>query len=158
METLAAEAWAGLERGCPGARLVAHGRTNRALPVFLLGAWVRTATLVLRRRVDVVVAYDALTYLALWPLLVALRVPRVALVNGLDLTWDRGPYRAALRRALPRASRVLAISRATAEVARGLGVPDDRLVVVHPSVDAPVVSDADRRDARRRGPSSPLHR
>jgi glycosyltransferase involved in cell wall biosynthesis len=149
METLAAEAWTALEHGSPGARLVAHGGTNRLLPWFFVTAWARTAALVLRRRVDVVVCYDAATYLALWPLLAMIRVPRVALVNGLDLTWERPPYGTLLRRALPRASRVLAISRATAQVARGVGVPDNRLVVVPPSVDAPEVSDGERAEARR---------
>jgi glycosyltransferase involved in cell wall biosynthesis len=148
METLAAEAWHALEHGGAGARLVAHGGSNRRLPWFFVAAWARTAALVLRRRVDVVVCYDAATYLALWPLLTVLRVPRVALVNGLDLTWSRPPYGALLRRALPRASRVIAISRATAQVARAIGVPDDRLVVVAPSVDAPEVSESERAVAR----------
>jgi len=149
METLASDVWSALEGGCPGARLVAHGGTNRGLPWFLLRAWARTAALVVRGRVDVVVCYDATTYVVLWPLLTLLRVPRVALVNGLDLTWDRAPYRAVLRRALQRASRVLAISRATAAVAHGLGVPERRLAVIRLAVDAPDVSAADRAEARR---------
>jgi phosphatidylinositol alpha-1,6-mannosyltransferase len=148
METLAADVWTALDRRCPGARLVAHGGTNRGLPWFLLTAWARVAALVVRRRVDVVMCYDAATYIALWPLLTLLRVPRIALVNGLDLTWSRAPYRRLLTSALPRASRVLAISRATAAVARDLGVPEAQVSVVRLSVDAPIVSAADREDAR----------
>jgi glycosyltransferase involved in cell wall biosynthesis len=148
METLAADVWTALLRRSPDAHLIAHGGTNRRLPWFLVTAWARTASLVIRRRVDVVVCYDAVTYVVLWPLLTVLRVPRVALVNGLDLTWDPGPYRFVLRRALAHASRVLAISRATAGVVRDLGVPADRTVVVRLSVDAPMVSDGERSDAR----------
>lgn len=149
METLAADVWTALERRCPGARLVAHGGTNRGLPWFLVTAWARTAALVVRRRVDVVICYDAATYVALWPLLTILRVPKIALVNGLDLTWSRAPYRRLLAHALPRASRVLAISRATAGVARDLGVPESQVAVIRLAVDAPAVGAADRADARR---------
>ena len=148
METLAADVWTALDRRCPGARLLAHGGTNRGLPWFLVTAWARVATLVVRRRVDVVICYDAATYVVLWPLLALLRVPKIALVNGLDLTWSRAPYRRLLAHALPRASRVLAISRATAGVARDLGVPDAHVAVVRLSVDAPAVSATDREDAR----------
>src|SRR5689334_4478917 len=143
METLAADVWTALERRCPGARLVAHGGTNRGLPWFLVTAWARTAAFVVRRRVDVVICNDAATYVALWPLLTILRAPKIALVNGLDLTWSRAPYRRQLAYAQPRASRVLAISRATAGVARDLGVPESQVAVIRLAVDAPAVGAAD---------------
>ena len=148
METLAADVWAALDARSPDAQLFAHGGSNRSLPWFYARAWFRAATLVLRRRVDVVVEYDAVTFIVLWPVLAALRVPQVALVNGLDLTWRRAPYPSLIRRLLPRAARVVAISDATAEVARGVGVREDRLGVVRPGVGPPSAGAPDRVTAR----------
>ncbi|MGH8889672.1 MAG: glycosyltransferase family 4 protein, partial [Acidothermaceae bacterium] len=54
-----------------------------------------------------------------------------------------------VRRALRRAHIVVAVSDPTAEIARGLGVRADRIVVVRPGVTAPQVSRAEREAARR---------
>ncbi len=128
METLAADVWEVLERRCPGAILVAHRSSNRGLLQFIVRAWWQT--LRARKRCDVVVTYDATTYLMMWPLLAVLRLPSVAIANGLDLTFPNIGYQAAVRFIAPRAKRVLAISAATAEVAREIGVPDERCAVL----------------------------
>ena len=82
------------------------------------------------------------------PLLRALRVPSATMVIGLDLTYDHAVYRAVVPRALRRAERVIAISEATAGVARGLGVASERIHVVLLGVDAPEVDRAARLEAR----------
>lgn len=129
METLAAEVWAAL-RTTPGSSLLAHGGANRALPWWLPMAIVRTGWRLVTRRVDLVVAGDAVTFAALWPVARLLRRPIVVTVMGLDLIYPSRWYRAILRLLLPRATRVLAISSATAAAAEAIGVPADRLAVL----------------------------
>src|SRR5262249_40111605 len=59
-----------------------------------------------------------------------------------------GPQRV-LRATLPRAARVVAVSRALADEARALGVADDRIAVVMNGVDSKLFHPRDRTDARR---------
>jgi phosphatidyl-myo-inositol dimannoside synthase len=86
------------------------------------------------RAVDVVVFGDALAYCALRPVL-GRRIPdHLVMVMGLDLTFTFAPYQAWLRRVLPRAPRVVAISRTTAEEAIARGVAPARVRVIAPGV------------------------
>ena len=73
METFAANVWAALQAANPGSTLVAHGGKNRLLPWFFVRAWWHAARAVIGRRCDLVMTGDAVTYVALWPLLAALR-------------------------------------------------------------------------------------
>jgi len=147
METLAATVWRVLEHGAPGALLVAHGGSNRELPRWLPAALLRVGVLLARRRAEPVLVGDALMYTILLPLLRLFRVPSATMVMGLDLTYDNPVYRAVVHRALRRAPRVLAISTATADVARSFGIPAERVGIIRLGVEAPQVGAADRRAA-----------
>lgn len=148
METLAHDVWRVLDERAD-ARLIAHGGSNRALPLWLPGAVVRAAIGLLRHRYDRLITGDAVMFMVLRPVARLARVPAETLVMGLDLTWRRRAYQWALKRWLPRADRVVAISEATADVARSLRVPAERVKVVPLGVDVPAVDRAARDAARR---------
>ncbi|WP_028046863.1 glycosyltransferase family 4 protein [Cellulomonas sp. URHE0023] len=146
MQTLAADVWRALEDG--EARLVSHGGPNRSLPLFLVRA-VRTARRVARRReVDVVLAGDVLMFLVLRPFVRSVRLATMAM--GKDVVWSPGAYQWLVRRWLPDAHQVVAISQATAAAAVAAGVPADRVQVVRLGVEVPTVSDpqVSRRELR----------
>jgi teichuronic acid biosynthesis glycosyltransferase TuaC len=78
------------------------------------------------------------------------RVPAVVKLHGSDLNVIarmRGP-RMQLRALLPRAARVVAVSRALAEEAAGLGVDPERIRIVRNGVDGDRFQPADRAAAR----------
>ena len=58
-------------------------------------------------------------------------------VHGLDVAVRNATYRAIWFRAIRRMDRVIANSRPTADLCRGIGVCDTRIGVVHPGVDLP---------------------
>lgn len=147
MQTLAASVWRSLERLAPEARLIAHGGSNRMLPIWLVSALARTALAILRRDVDSVLTGDALMYSLSRPIIAVAGVPHASMIIGLDITYQNRLYRALVHRALRRAPRLIAISRATAEEARRIGVPSDRITVVHVAVAVPAVTAPDRRQA-----------
>lgn len=148
METLARDVWRVLDERSD-ARLIAHGGSNRAMPLWLASAVVRATVGLLRHRYDRLITGDAVMFMVLRPVARLARVPAETLVMGLDLTWRRRAYQWALRRWLPRADRVVAISAATAAVARSLGVPDERVKAVPLGVDAPDVDRPARAAARQ---------
>ena len=150
METLAANIWAELQGGVPGSLLVAHGGRNRALIRWLPVAWWQTLWTVVTRRCDVVVTGDALMLVLLWPVCALLRVPTITLVMGLDLTWPNRYYHALLHLVVPRSGHVLAISEATAQAARKLGVRPARLSVIPLGIEAPDLASVDRMEACNR--------
>jgi phosphatidyl-myo-inositol dimannoside synthase len=150
METLAAGVWRTLSAAAPDSVLVAHSGPNRSLPAWLPVALVRVVRLALSRRIDLVLTGDAIMYAAVRPLLRLLRVPSATMVLGLDMTYGNRAYRAVVPPALRRAELVIAISEATAKVARDLGIPPGRVHVVQLGVDAPEVSAEQRVEARRR--------
>ncbi len=79
-----------------------------------------------------------------------LRVPAVVKLHGSDLNVIarlRGP-RAQLKAMLPRAARVVAVSRALAAEAEGLGVSPERIRLVRNGVDGERFRPADRAAAR----------
>lgn len=74
------------------------------------------------------------------------RVPYIVVVYGID-AW--GPLASGRRLALRHASRVVAVSRFTAQmVGREHGVPPDRLSVVYPAVDPGLLAQADEQECR----------
>lgn len=109
---------------------------------------VRIVRLVIGRRVDLVVTGDAVMWTIAWPLLRLLRVPAATMVLGLDMTYGNRVYQAVVPRALRRAEVVIAISEATAAVARDLGISPTRVHVVRLGVDAPAVTPEQRGEAR----------
>ncbi len=77
-------------------------------------------------------------------------VPAVVKLHGSDMNIVAklpGPQRV-LRWALPRAARVVAVSRALADAARALGVPDERVAIVMNGVDPTLFHPRDRAAAR----------
>jgi phosphatidylinositol alpha-1,6-mannosyltransferase len=110
------------------------GRSQRHLVWWLPTAATRVRTAAMRKSVDLVIFGDALTYCALQPLLGASLPDHMVMVMGLDLTYTPGWYQRVVRRTLPRAPRVIAISNATAEAAIERGVAAERVQVVAPGV------------------------
>lgn len=138
METLAADIWATLSAaGTGGDVLVAHGGTNARMPWWLPGAVRRTVRLVRQRRVQHVLVGDVLLYLLLRPVLVLLRVPHTTMAMGKDVVWQLPAYRWVVRRVLPKAPLVLAISAATADAVVAAGVDRGRVRVVRLGVRLP---------------------
>lgn len=60
------------------------------------------------------------------------RAPSIVRVHGLDLLAPNPVYQAYVRRYLPRVDLVVANSRPTARLVQGLGIPQERIRVVHP--------------------------
>jgi teichuronic acid biosynthesis glycosyltransferase TuaC len=79
-----------------------------------------------------------------------LGVPSVVKVHGSDMNVlaRMPPVARNLRWALPRAGRVVAVSRALAEVVESFGVPRDRIDVIGNGVDAERFRPRDRGEAR----------
>jgi glycosyltransferase involved in cell wall biosynthesis len=126
---------------------VAHGLWA---PMYV--ASIAPIALEYRGKVDVVLgtwAYpDGVAAVALARLI---GVPAVVKLHGSDMNTIAkmpGPRRL-LRRALPRAARVVAVSRALGDEARALGVPPERVALVMNGVDADLFRPRDRGEARR---------
>jgi len=80
----------------------------------------------------------------------ALGVPTVVKLHGsdMDVLAQRPALRRQMQLALPRAARVVAVSRALAAAAEGLGVPADRIDVIGNGVDNALFHPRDRAAAR----------
>jgi glycosyltransferase involved in cell wall biosynthesis len=126
-------------------------RYGHALSAGLYALSVWPALLRRRRRFDVLLgswAYpDGVATVALGR---ALGLPVVVKVHGsdLDLLVRRTTLRWQLASALPRAARVVAVSRALAQAAESLGVDPRRIDVVTNGVDAALFHVRDRAEAR----------
>ena len=149
MQTLAASVWKALERGTPRARLLAHGGSNRAMPIWLLVALPRVIAAIARRQVDSVLVGDALMYALCRPIFVVARIPNATMIHGTDVTFPNRLYRVVVHHALKRAPLVIANSAATAEAARAIGVRSERLSVIRLGVAAPPISPQSRDEAAR---------
>ena len=138
METLAAATARALESHYE-LTVFCLGRSQRHLIWWLPWTAARTRKAVRRasregRPIEAIVFGDALTYCALRPFLGRKIPDHLVMVMGLDLTFRFAPYKRVLRRVLPRAPRVVAISRTTADEALARGVAAERLRVVTPGV------------------------
>jgi phosphatidyl-myo-inositol dimannoside synthase len=152
METLSAGVWRSIQAARPDAILIAHSGTNKALIWWFPQTLLRLIGLVVRGRIEVVVAGDALTYAVITPLLRAARLRHATMIMGLDVTYQNRLYRTIVHPLLRRSSQVIAISAATAEKAHAFGVPADRVAVLRLGVQAVEVTATDRahtRDAMR---------
>jgi phosphatidylinositol alpha-1,6-mannosyltransferase len=139
MQTLAAGVWRSMIALEPDATKISHGGSNRDLVWWLPISLVRLAVLIARRKVSFVLIGDALTYTATSGLLRVFGVPHATMIMGLDVTFENPIYQTLVRRSLRRAPQVIAISSATAERARALGVSTDRISVLRLGVNAPDV-------------------
>ena len=147
MQTLAAGIWRSLSLASPGSRIIANTGSNARLPWWLPLAALKLAALRLRGRVNFVLTGDALAYAVLEPLLVG--VDKATMVMGLDITHPSRLYQAVVGRALRRAPKVLAISEASAETARRLGVADSAVFVVRLGLPIPPRPTAEQRAQAR---------
>ena len=126
-------------------------RYGHALSAGLYALSVLPALLRRRRRFDVLLgswAYpDGVATVALGR---ALGLPVVVKVHGsdLDLLAQRPALRWQLARALPRAARVVTVSRGLAQAAESLGVDPSRIDVVANGVDGGLFRVRDRAEAR----------
>ncbi len=126
-------------------------RVGHSLSAALYAASVLPAVLRRRGRFDVLLgswAYpDGVAAVALGR---ALGVPTVVKLHGsdIDVLAERPALRRQLALALPRAARVVAVSRALAAKAEALGVAPDRIDVVTNGVDSTLFHPRDRAGAR----------
>jgi glycosyltransferase involved in cell wall biosynthesis len=136
---------------------VRHPRTL-FVPRALHGLWapmyaasLAPIALAARGRFDVVLGTWAYPDGAAAVALAALAgAPAVVKLHGSDMNLIAkmpGPQRV-LRATLPRAARVVAVSRALADEARALGVPDERIAIVMNGVDPTLFHPRDRAAAR----------
>lgn len=126
-------------------------RFGHALSAALYAASVLPAVLARRGRFDVLLgswAYpDGVAAVALG---LAMGVPTVVKLHGsdMDVLATRPALRGQLALALPRAARIVAVSRSLAAAAEGLGVAPDRVDLVTNGVDAELFQPRDRTAAR----------
>lgn len=146
METLSAGVWRSLQAGSGGNHLIAHGGPNRALVWWFPGALVRLGRRLWRDRGAAVLTGDALTWAVIEPVARLFRRPAATLVMGLDMSYPGKLYGALVRPALRRAPHVIAISQASAEQARAVGVESGRISVLRLGV--PVPPEPDRSGSR----------
>ena len=134
MEALSAGVARGLAWHFP-TTVLAWGRSQRYLPLFLAYAALKGAALLATRRVDHVHLGDAL----LAPLGLVLgrlfSVPVTATACGLDVTWGFPGYQAVAVGSLRRLDAVAAISRATLEECTRRRIPRGRCVVIPPGIE-----------------------
>ncbi|HEX6276476.1 MAG TPA: glycosyltransferase family 4 protein [Polyangiaceae bacterium] len=118
----------------------------------LYAASLSVSAIKLRHRVDIVLgawAYpDGYAAVVLAELL---GVPAVVKLHGSDMNVvaDLPGPRRRLEWALPRAARVVAVSRPLAEKAQALGVPPERIDIVRNGIDRATFRPRDRAEARR---------
>lgn len=114
-----------------------HPVPLKPLPRFLASAFARTLMLARRLRPEWIVAGSALTAPMALAAARASGARAAAYAHGLDLAVPHPLYRALWHPAIRRLDRLIANSRYTAGLAQALGVPQDRLALVHPGVDLP---------------------
>lgn len=117
-----------------------------------LGTWPRMRRLQRQGRLDLIDAHFgypdgfAATLLGRW-----LKVPVTITLRGTEVRHARDPALSGqVRTALTRATRVFAVSESLRQVALGLGVPPDKVLVVGNGVDLEKFSPLPRDEARRR--------
>lgn len=110
----------------------------RPLWRFLLASAWHAFRLARRQRPDWVLAGSGLTAPAAWLAARACDARAAVYVHGLDVAVRHPVYRALWHPVLRRMDVVIANSRPTADLARALGVHEDRLRIVHPGVALPV--------------------
>jgi phosphatidylinositol alpha-1,6-mannosyltransferase len=148
METLAAGVWRSVRSVRPDSVKISHGGANRDLIWWVPTCVARLTWLSLRRKVEYVLCGDALMYALCAPVLRVFRIPHATMIMGLDVTYQNKFYRALVHPPLRSASRVIAVSAATAGRAREFGVPADRIMVLRLGVQRPPAGLVGRPEAR----------
>ena len=100
----------------------------------------------LRHRPHAVVAVNAAVGALCRPFTALLRLPQATAVLGSDLVWQRRGYRGVVRWGLRHTPLVVAISRASAELALDAGAPPEGTLVIPPGVDLDLDPDSSTTD------------
>ncbi len=98
-----------------------------ALPVFFGRALI---TALFMTKNTLLLGDAVLSPILLFMTMLRPRVQRTVIVHGLDLTWRFPLYRLLIGFCLRRAHRIVAVSRSTAAIAAGLGIPSERMTVI----------------------------
>lgn len=115
-----------------------HEAPLRPLARFLLGAAALTRREARRWQPDVIIAGSGLTAPIAHSAARLCGAKTAVYVHGLDVAVQSFLYRLFWLPALRSTDRVIANSRATAKLCRGIGVQSERIGIVHPGVDLPV--------------------
>jgi glycosyltransferase involved in cell wall biosynthesis len=117
------------------ARIISWGGSQRWMPLWLVWAFVRALSMLLRNRVSLIHVGDPV----LGPLGVLLRslgrVPVVVNAHGLDVIYPHALYQAIVPPSLGLLDRVICISAYTKEQCVRRGVLPERCVVIPPGID-----------------------
>lgn len=108
---------------------------------FLLRARVLARREARSWRPDIILAGSGLTAPLVRAAARTCRAKTAVYVHGLDVAVRNAVYRALWVPAIRRADRVIANSRATADLCRAVGVNPARIGIVHPGVDLPAAAD-----------------
>jgi len=117
---------------------------------FFLGALLRAFSSARRVRPDVVLAGSGLPAPFAWLATKVARARMVVYAHGLDLIADHWIYYWFWLPFIRRADLCIANSRNTARLAASIGVPESRIVIVHPGVDMPMSETSEVNDFRAR--------
>ncbi|MFH0952041.1 MAG: glycosyltransferase family 4 protein [Patescibacteria group bacterium] len=93
-------------------------------------ALVRSLMIIIRRKINIVHVTDVLPAIIFIPFCRLARVNCVVTAHGLDVIWPPGWYQWLVRRWLPKADAVVAVSQVTAQSCRERGVLAERLRVI----------------------------
>lgn len=104
---------------------------------FLLGALRLARREATSWKPDIVLAGSGLTAPVAWIASRACGASSAAYVHGLDVAVKHLAYRALWHPAIRRMDTLIANSRPTAALCRGIGVADERIAIVHPGVALP---------------------
>jgi phosphatidylinositol alpha-1,6-mannosyltransferase len=138
-------------RGCaPNLSSAIATREVPARPLWrFFGAALLQAIAVARHfKPNVVLAGSGLTAPFAWLAARLAHAQFAVYVHGLDLIADHAIYRWFWRPCIRRADLCIANSRNTATLAAGIGVPQSRIVIVHPGVELPSGEPVTRNDFR----------
>jgi len=113
-----------------------HRARRAGLPAFLFHALRRGAASCRRWRPDLVVCASVVAALPAYLLRRAFGIPYVVLVHGSDVLHPGRLYRRAVRFLLRGAGAITANSEGTRRLLIDFGIAADRVVVVHPGVEA----------------------
>lgn len=142
------------------ATVIAWGRSQLYLPLFLVLAFVRAMYLLpAGRRPDVIYLGDSLLSPLGLLIKAILRRPVAVTAHGRDVTFRFPFYRAVVFACLRRLDRVIAVSRHTLRLCRERGVPEARCVVIPNGIDcaahtpSPEEAEMAKRWVRRKLPA-----
>jgi phosphatidylinositol alpha-1,6-mannosyltransferase len=127
-----------------------HEVSAKPLWRFFAGALLRGLFAARKFRPDIVLAGSGLAAPFAWLAAKAVGARMAVYAHGLDLIENHVVYRWFWRPFIRRADLCIANSRNTLKLAVSIGVPESRIVILHPGVDMPVLESGARNDFRTR--------